>query len=38
MLLPHLHVLQSSGTIPGQRFTRAELTLIILSIMGVAAS
>ena len=25
MLLSHLHVLQSSGTIPGQRFTRGEV-------------
>ena len=38
MLLSHLHVLQSGGTIPGERFTRPEHTLIILSIIGVAAS
>ena len=38
MLLSHLHVLQSSGTIPGQRLSRAEQTLIIRSIIGVAAS
>ena len=38
MSLDCICICQSNGTILGQRFTKAEHTFIILSIMGVAAS